>query len=101
MTVTAPTLSSEEQEQLQQTIEMFEVIVQASPQDCQSMEILKDAYGRLGREPEAVAITRRLAETYVEMGQFSQAMLEYESALRKDPNNVEILAALGEVEERL
>ena len=44
MNATPVMISPEEQEQLQQTVEMFEVIVQASPQDCQSMEILKDAY---------------------------------------------------------
>src|SRR3954447_7547261 len=85
MTVTGPTLSSEEQEQLQQTIEMFEVIVQASPQDCQSLEILKDAYNRLGRQADAMATTRKLADTYRDMGQFSQAFLEYEWLLQKDP----------------
>ena len=81
MTATAPSLSSEEQEQLQQTIEMFEVIVQASPQDCQSLEILKDAYNRLGRMPEAMQTTRRLADTYRDLGQFSQAFLEFSKLL--------------------
>ncbi len=94
-------ISSEEQEQLQQTIEMFEVIVQASPQDSQSMEILKDAYFKMGKSAEALGISRKLADTYVELGQFSQAMIEYEGILQRDPNNVEIMAALGEVEERL
>jgi len=94
-------ISSEEQEQLQQTIEMFEVIVQASPQDSQSMEILKDAYYKLGKLPEALGIARKLADTYFELGQYSQAMIEYEGVLQRDPNNVEIIAALGEVEERL
>lgn len=94
-------ISSEEQEQLQQTIEMFEVIVQASPQDSQSMEILKDAYFKLGKSGEALATARRLADTYFDLGQYSQAMIEYEGILQRDPNNVEIIAALGEVEERL
>src|SRR3954470_5779505 len=101
MTATAPTLSSEEQEQLQQTIEMFEVIVQASPQDCQSLEILKDAYNRLGRQPEAMQTTRRLADTYRDLGQFSQAFLEYEWLLQKEPSNTEVVTAMGEIEERL
>ncbi len=101
MIATAPTLSSEEQEQLQQTIEMFEVIVQASPQDCQSLEILKDAYNRLGRLPEAMQTTRRLADTYRDLGQFSQAFLEYEWLLQKEPSNMEVMAAMGEIEERL
>ena len=101
MNSSPPALTSEEQEQLLQTIEMFEVIVQASPQDCQSMEILKDAYYRLGRQSEALAISRRLADSYVELGQFSQAVIEYESILQNDPANPEVIAALGEVEERL
>jgi tetratricopeptide (TPR) repeat protein len=101
MTATAPTLSSEEQEQLQQTIEMFEVIVQASPQDCQSLEILKDAYNRLGRLPDAMQTTRRLADTYRDLGQFSQAFLEYEWLLQKEPSNMEVMAAMGEIEEKL
>lgn len=101
MNSSQPALTSEEQEQLLQTIEMFEVIVQASPQDCQSMEILKDAYSRLGRQSEALAISRRLADSYVDLGQFSQAVIEYESILQNDPVNPEVIAALGGVEERL
>jgi hypothetical protein len=44
-----PPLSPEEKEQILQTIEMFGVIVQASPNDAQSLEILRDAYVRVGR----------------------------------------------------
>jgi len=97
MSASLTSLSSEEQEQLQQTIEMFEVIVQASPQDTQSLEILKDAYQKLGRS-EAPTIARRLADTYKELGQFSQALLEYEAILQHDQNNMEVIAAIGEVE---
>ena len=96
-----PTLSSEEQEQIIQTIEMFEVITQANPQDCQSLDILKDAYQRVGKQQEALSIARKLADTYVELGQYSAAMLEYEGILQKDADNPEVMAALGEVEERL
>ena len=100
-TESSPTLSSEEQEQILQTIEMFEVITQANPQDCQSMDILKDAYQRVGKQKEALAIARKLADTYVELGQFSAAMLEYEGILQKEPDNAEVIAALGDVEEKL
>lgn len=96
-----PTLSSEEQEQILQTIEMFEVITQANPQDCQSLDILKDAYQRVGKQVEALSVARRLGDTYVELGQYSAAMLEYEGILQKDSNNAEVMAALGEVEEKL
>ena len=100
-TESPPTLSSEEQEQILQTIEMFEVITQANPQDCQSMDILKDAYQRVGKQKEALSVARRLGDTYVELGQFSAAMLEYEGILQKEPDNAEVIAALGDVEEKL
>src|SRR4051812_43447062 len=96
-----PALSSEEQEQILQTIEMFEVITQANPQDCQSLDILKDAYQRVGKQQEALVIARKLGDTYVELGQYSAAMLEYEGILQKDADNAEVMAALGEVEEKL
>ena len=101
LSTSPPPLSSEEQEQILQTIEMFEVITQANPQDCQSMDILKDAYQRVGKLPEALAITRKLADTYVDLGQYSVAMLEYEGILQKDPGNAEVVARLAEVEDKL
>jgi len=101
MSVSPPPISNEEQEQLLQTIEMFEVITQANPQDCQSMEILKDAYQRVGKPQESLLIARKLADTYVELGQYSAAMLEYEGILQKSPDNPEVIAALSEVEDRL
>ncbi len=101
LAASSPSISSEEQEQILQTIEMFEVITQANPQDCQSMEILKDAYQRVGKQKDALLIARRLADVYVELGQYSAAMLEYEGILQKDPGNGEVMAALGEVEEKL
>ena len=46
-------LTSSEEAQLAQTIEMFEVITQSQPQDYQSLEILKEAYVKLGKiEPQ-------------------------------------------------
>src|SRR5215213_5213152 len=101
MNPSPPMLSPEEQEQILQTIEMFEVIVQANPQDCQSMEILKDAYMRLGMKKEMLSITKRLAQTFTELGQFSTALLEYEHVLRHQPDDVEVIAAMGELEERI
>jgi hypothetical protein len=44
------TLNPSEEAQLRQTIEMFEVITQSQPQDYQSLEILKEAYLKLGLE---------------------------------------------------
>lgn len=97
----AQPLSTEEQDQIRQTIEMFEVITQANPQDTQSLEILKEAYSKLGQLKDSISMGRRLADTYMELGQYSSALLEYEGILQKEPDNADIIAALGEVEQRL
>jgi tetratricopeptide (TPR) repeat protein len=94
-------LSAEEQEQLQQTIEMFDVITQANPQDTQSLEILKEAYFKLGQTKEGLAVSRRMADAYMELNQFSGALLEYEFILQHEPDNADVVTALGLVEERL
>lgn len=94
-------VSTEEQEQILQTIEMFEVITQTNPDDCQSLEILKEAYWRLGKQKEALAVTRKLADAYMAEGQYSSAMMEYEGILQKEPNSPEIAALLRQVEAKL
>lgn len=100
--MTAPQpVSSEELDQILQTVEMFEVILQSNPQDCQSMEILKEAYGKLGKQREALSIARKLADTYYALGQYSSALLEYEGILQKEPDSADVVAMLGEVEAKL
>ena len=88
-------LTANEEAQLQQTIEMFEVITQSQPQDYQSLEILKEAYHKLGREKEVADTSKRIAQAYVMMGQLSSAILEYESILQRCPDDADVLAALG------
>jgi len=87
-----------EEAQLTQTIEMFEVITQTQPHDYQSLEILKEAYSKLGREKDVVSTAKRIAEAYVLAGQFSSAILEYETILQHSPNDPEVQAALKEIE---
>ncbi len=91
-------MNSSEEAQLTQTIEMFEVIVQAQPQDYQSLEILKEAYSKLGREKDVVSTSKRIAQAYVQMGQLSSAILEYETILQRYPNDPDIQAALKSIE---
>ena len=98
---TAQSVTNEELDQILQTIEMFEVILQSNAEDCQSMEILKEAYWKLNRQPDALAVTRKLADTYFAHGQYSSALLEYEGILQKDPGNKEVSAQLKEVEAKL
>ncbi len=94
----ASTLSPSEEAQLAQTIEMFEVITQSQPQDYQSLEILKEAYSKLGREKDVIGTAKRIAQAYVQMGQLSSAILEYETILQRHPDDPDVQAALKEIE---
>ena len=89
-----------EEGQLAQTIEMFEVITQSQPQDYQSLEILKAAYAKLGREQDVLRTAKRIAQAYVAMGQLSSAILEYESILQRYPEDADVLTALSELESK-
>jgi len=91
-------LNPGEEAQLAQTIEMFEVITQSQPNDYQSLEILKEAYSKLGREKEVVATSKRIAQAYVQMGQLSSAILEYETILQRYPNDPDVQTALQQIE---
>jgi hypothetical protein len=95
------TLSDDENSQILQTIEMFEAITQTQPDDYQSLEILKEAYQKVGREQDFLRATRKLAEAYFSAGSYALAMQECEVILVKEPNAPEILAMLGEIETRL
>jgi tetratricopeptide (TPR) repeat protein len=94
------TLNPGEESQLLQTIEMFEVIVQSQPSDTQSLEILKEAYSKLGREEDVVNTSKRIAEAYMQQGQLSSAILEYETILQRRPDDRDVLGALKQIEHR-
>ena len=96
----ATTLSQGEEAQLAQTIEMFEVITQSQPHDYQSLEILKEAYSKLGRQPDVINTSKRIAQAYVQMGQYSSAILEYETILQQFPNDPDVQAALKDIESK-
>jgi MshEN domain len=95
------TLSEEEHSQIVQTIEMFEAITQTQPDDYQSLEILKEAYNKVGRQDEALRTSQKLAEAYFGSGSFTLAMQECEAILLKKPSAPEVVAMLGEIESRL
>jgi hypothetical protein len=96
----ASTLSPGEEAQLAQTIEMFEVITESQPHDYQSLEILKEAYSKLGRQKDVVRTSKRIAEAYVQMGQLSSAILEYETILQRFPEDPDVQLALKQIESR-
>src|SRR5712675_1622619 len=93
-------LTSSEEAQLSQTIEMFEVITLSQPQDYQSLEILKEAYFKLGREKEVITTSKRIAQAYVAMGQLSSAILEYESILQRYPDDPDVQKAPKQIESK-
>lgn len=94
----ATTLNPGEEAQLQQTIEMFEVIVQSQPMDTQSLEILKEAYSKLGREDDLINTSKRIAQAYLQQGQLSSAILEYETVLQRRPDDKDVRSALTQIE---
>ncbi|HLP76620.1 MAG TPA: hypothetical protein VK327_06820 [Candidatus Paceibacterota bacterium] len=96
----ASTLTQSEEAQLAQTIEMFEVITESQPHDYQSLEILKEAYSKLGREKDVVKTAKRIAEAYVDMGQLSSAILEYETILQRCPDDPDVQKALQHIESK-
>jgi hypothetical protein len=93
-------LNPGEEAQLLQTIEMFEVIVQSQPSDTQSLEILKEAYSKLARENDVVNTSKRIAQAYLQQGQLSSAILEYETVLLRRPEDADVRAALNQIELR-
>ena len=94
------TLNPDEEAQLTQTIDMFEVIVQSQPSDTQSLEILKEAYLKLGREDEVIQTSKRIAQGYLQQGQLSSAILEYETVLQRRPDDRDVRTALKEIEQK-
>src|ERR1700693_2770227 len=80
---------------------MFEAITQTQPEDYQSLEILKEAYTKIGRHDDALKASRKLAEAYFNAGSYTPALHECEVILTRQPNSPEILAMLGEIEQRL
>jgi tetratricopeptide (TPR) repeat protein len=93
-------IGANEEGQLLQTIEMFEVITQSQPLDYQSLEILKEAYSKLGRQREVVNTSKRIAQAYVQLGQLSSAILEYETILQQFPDDPDVQSALREIENK-
>jgi tetratricopeptide (TPR) repeat protein len=94
------TLNPSEEAQLRQTIEMFEVITQSQPQDYQSLEILKEAYLKLGMEKEVIQTSKRIAQAYVQLGQLSSAILEFETILQRHPDDRDAMEAMAQIESK-
>src|SRR5438876_177033 len=88
-----------EKAQLLQTVEMFEAVTQANPDDYQSLEILKEAYLKLGRDEDSLRVSKLIARAHQSIGQISQAILQYEGLLQKFPDDAEAASALEELQQ--
>jgi hypothetical protein len=93
-------LTPNEESQTLQTIEMFEVIVKSDPSDGEALEILREAYFKLGREKDVIRTSRRIAQAYVQHGEISSAILEFESILRRYPDDPDALALLQQIQSK-
>lgn len=95
------TLNPGEEAQLKQTVEMFEVITQTQPLDYQSLDILKEAYLKLGQSEQVVSTCRRIANAYVQLGQLSSAIMEYETILQRIPDDIEAVSAVRQLSSKV
>jgi hypothetical protein len=68
--------------------------------DYQSLEILKEAYSKLNRQDAVIATSKRIGEAYVQLGQLSSAILEYESILQRFPDDQDVIKALRALENK-
>lgn len=93
----ASKINEEEAQQLLRTVEMFEAIVESQPADYQSLEILKETYNKLSRQPDSQRVSKQLAGVYAGVGQISQAILEYEGILQECPGDAKVRAALAKL----
>ncbi len=88
----AVNLTGNEAEQILQTIEMFEVITQANPDDYQSLDLLREAYMKLDRLEDVLRVSKMLAGAYERSGQLSAALEECHFILARNPEEAGVAA---------
>lgn len=88
--------ASTDKEQLEQSAEIFEMILQTAPDDIQNYLALKEIYRQLERKPDLNRISRGLAGVHLASGQRQQAAQELVQILESDPADGEALQKLQE-----
>jgi hypothetical protein len=51
-------------------------------------------------EKEVIQTSKRIAEAYVQLGQLSSAILEYETILQRHPEDQDAMAAMAQIESK-
>ena len=54
----------------------------------------------MGLEKEVIQTSKRIAEAYVQLGQLSSAILEYETILQRFPGDKDAMAAMAQIESK-
>lgn len=90
-----------EESNLQEIAKKFELILQSDPYEIQSLEILREVYLKMGRVEDALTISRKMADAYIQLGELSYAILEYEGILQKNPTDEESIKKLQELNEKV
>ena len=93
------TTTEAESQQLLRTVEMFEAITEAQPDDYQSLLILKEAYDKLDRQDDYDRTARKLAQVYLSSGEIKKAITEYENLLRRHTDDDELRKTIAELKE--
>jgi len=88
--IMASTLTQSEEAQLAQTIEMFEVITQSQAHDYQSLEILKEAYSKLGREKDVIGSPSELPELTCRWGSFLRPFSSMKPSCKRYPDDADV-----------
>ncbi len=55
---------------------------------------------KLGMQKDVVETSKRIAEAYVQLGQLSSAIMEYETILQRFPDDPDVRKALNEIENK-
>lgn len=84
-------------EQLERSAEVFEMILQASPDAIENYITLKDIYRRLKRDADFTRITKGLAQVYLNGNQALQAAKQYADVLEIGAGDADVLAKLHEL----
>ena len=86
-----------ELEQIRQTAEMFEMILQSTPGALENYESLKDAYRKLKQPDKVKEVYLRLASHHAQCRDFDKARAELKSALNEFPSDPAIQAKLDDL----
>ena len=82
---------------LDQAIREYEKLLEASPNDSNTVNRLGDLYGRVGEVDKAVELYERVARQFADQGFLPKAIAIYKKINRLAPHRLDIFERLGEL----